>query len=108
MLTTVAALALMPEPPEPPGLLGWDKLQHTAAYAFLAWWFLQAWEGRRPMLWCLFLVAAGCAIEGAQALTAWRQPSVLDAVANTLGVAIGGLIWRGPLGGILSRLDALI
>ena len=107
MLAVVVTLSLLPDPPKPPGPLGWDKLQHTTAYAFLAWWFLQAWEGRQPLAWCAFLVAVGCGIEGLQALTAVRQPSLLDAVANTLGVALGGLIWRGPLGGVLSRLDAL-
>ena len=107
MLAVVVILSLVPDPPKPPGLLGWDKLQHTAAYAFLAWWFLQAWEGRRSLAWCVFLVAVGCGIEGLQALTSLRQPSLLDAIANTLGVALGGLLWRGPLGGVLSRLDAL-
>ena len=107
MLAVVVTLSLVPDPPQPPGLLSWDKLQHTTAYAFLAWWFLQSWEGRRPFFWCVFLVAVGCGIEGLQALTAVRQPSILDAIANLLGVAMGGLIWRGPLGGVLSRLDAL-
>lgn len=107
MLVALATLSLLPNLPQPGGVLGWDKLQHTAAYAFLAWWFLQAWEGHRPLFRCLLLVAAGCAIEAAQALTTWRQPSVLDVLANTLGVAIGGVFWRGPLGGVLARLDAL-
>ena len=107
MLAVVVTLSLVPDPPQPPGPLSWDKLQHTVAYAFLAWWFLQAWEGRRSLAWCVFLVAVGCGIEGLQGLTPMRQPSLLDAIANTLGVALGGLLWRGPLGGVLSRLDAL-
>ena len=107
MLAVVVALSLVPNPPQPPGPLSWDKLQHTAAYAFLAWWFLQAWEGKRSLAWCIFLVVVGCSVEGLQGLIPLRQPSLLDAIANALGVAFGGVLWRGPLGGVLSRIDAL-
>ena len=105
-LGLVALLSLVPSPPELPGALGWDKLQHTVAYGFLAWWFLQAWEGRRALAWCALLVAVGGLVELLQGLTSLRQPSLLDALANALGVALGAWLWRGPLGGVLASLDA--
>jgi VanZ family protein len=105
-LGVVVFMSLMPSPPQPMGLLGWDKFQHTAAYGFLAWWFLQAWEGRRALGWCVFLVIVGCLVEVLQGLTPLRQPSLLDVLANSTGVALGALLFRGPLGGTLVALEA--
>lgn len=79
--------------------MGSDKFQHTGTYALLAWWFGcaadRAGVGRRLSV-ALALVAMGTAIEGLQALLPPREPSLLDALANALGVVLGGLLAAVP------------
>lgn len=98
LLAAVVIMSLIPGPPSPP-VLTWDKSQHAIAWGVLAWWFLQAWEGRRPIGWCLFLLAVAAIVELLQGTTGYRTADGLDMLANTVGVAIGFTLWYTPLGG---------
>ncbi|HEX5756555.1 MAG TPA: VanZ family protein [Arenimonas sp.] len=75
--------------PPPPGS---DKLGHLLAYALLAAWAALIFRRGRPLAWALLgLLALGCGLELAQGwLTSTRAMEWLDAVANTLGVLLGG------------------
>ncbi|MDQ0465612.1 VanZ family protein [Caulobacter ginsengisoli] len=78
-----------------------DKIEHSAAYlglSLLGVWAFPAWVRRVA----IGLVLGGIGVELAQAAMGWgRQGDPLDALANTLGVAVGvglalliGLGWR--------------
>ena len=71
----------------------WDKVEHFIAYAVLAVLGARAFPGR-PWLLAAALVANGVGVEILQeAMGLGRQGEVLDALANTLGIAAGlGLI----------------
>ncbi|MDN5850468.1 MAG: VanZ family protein [Nitrococcus sp.] len=100
-------MSLIPNPPSPPSILAWDKLQHTIAWGLLAWWFLQAWEGQRPIGWCLFLLVVAAIVELLQGTTGYRTPDGLDMLANSVGVALGFTLWYTPLGGTFHWAEGL-
>lgn len=80
-------LAVTPQP-DPPGL-GWDKLNHVAAFLVLAALAEAGWPGRVALPWRLaFLLGYGLLIELVQALLDYRQGSVLDFVADVAGIAL--------------------
>lgn len=87
-------LSLLPSPPQPPEWLGWDKLQHAAAYALLVWLLGYAFS-LRP-LWRSWLpgialaTGYGVLMELLQGwLTSYRDPSLADAIANLAGALLG-------------------
>lgn len=66
-----------------------DKAEHFIAYAVLAALGARAFPGR-PRLLATVLVANGVGVEVLQqAMALGRQGEVLDALANTLGIAAG-------------------
>jgi VanZ family protein len=68
----------------------WDKLQHLIAYSALAICGTVGFQGRRPRLFVgIGLMVLGCGLEVAQAFTPGRSPSVIDAVANIVGITLG-------------------
>ncbi len=72
-----------------PGVNVWDKLEHAGAYFGLT--LLGAWAFRAGS-WRLAggLFALGVGLEIAQATMGWgRQGDVLDALANSAGIAMG-------------------
>ena len=79
----------------------WDKAQHFLAYAALGGVGWLGYPDRRHMIMLFFgLMALGIGLEAAQTLVPGRFPSVVDAMANTLG-ALAGLIvssriWSPP------------
>lgn len=85
----VIYLSLTPEPPEFPGPLHWDKLDHLAAYAVLMAWFAQLY--RTPRMHA-FLAGAfillGAGLEFLQHATGYRTLDIADMTANTLGVLL--------------------
>ncbi|AKC86522.1 hypothetical protein [Pseudoxanthomonas suwonensis] len=83
-----------------------DKLEHLLAYALLAAAAVQLFRpGRRLLAIGAGLVLMGVALEFAQgALTATRQADPADALANTVGVALGLLTALTPWRDALSRL----
>ena len=66
-----------------------DKIEHFLAYAVLAVLGARALPGR-PWLLAIVLAANGVGVEILQqAMALGRQGEVLDALANTLGIAAG-------------------
>lgn len=73
-----------------PRVAVWDKLQHLAAYAALAFVFAGALGRGRWKSVLAGLALLGAALEIAQGASgAGRQASGLDAVANLLGAGVG-------------------
>ncbi|MFN4088781.1 MAG: VanZ family protein [Alphaproteobacteria bacterium] len=70
-----------------------DKLQHFGAYAALAFVAVLAWPSRQPLgLVLIGLAVAGPVIELLQLLVPGRSASVVDAVADVVGVTVGAAI----------------
>lgn len=107
LLAVVVILSLIPGPPSPP-LLTWDKSQHALAWSFLAWWFLQAWDGRQPLDRCLLLLGVSAIVELLQGMTPYRTADWHDVLANAVGVASGFMLWCTPLGGALHWLEGWV
>ncbi|WP_339825537.1 VanZ family protein [uncultured Arenimonas sp.] len=99
-------LSLMPAV-DLPGPAHSDKIGHFLAYFILSAWAVWTFRSRRAhLLAALALVALGVAMEFAQAnLTKVRLGDVRDALANTLGVAVGLSLTFTPLQFALERVD---
>ncbi|WHL20548.1 VanZ family protein [Stenotrophomonas acidaminiphila] len=103
----MVAVCLLPPPPLPPLPENGDKAEHLIAYFLLAASAVQLFRrGRALAAVGLALVAMGVCIEFAQgALTATRSADPFDALANTLGVAVGLATAFTPLRDLLLRLQ---
>lgn len=89
-LLLVAILSLSPPAYLPSPVFSlWDKAQHAAAFAALAFLGLQAHTSRVRWQLVIALLALGGAIELAQASTGWRYGEWLDWMADAVGIAIG-------------------
>jgi VanZ family protein len=107
----IFALSAQPTLPSIKGVLGWDKLQHFAAYAALAascglWASPGAWKLRRAA--CFFAAALIASVYGAtDELHQWfvpgRDANVWDWLADTAG-AFGG---AGIAGALLTKTEKL-
>lgn len=88
-LAVIAWLSLAPSADLPQGLTFWDKAEHACAYlglALIGGWAFPERIGRLAL--GLFLVGVG--VEIAQSLMGLgRQGDPVDAVANTVGIALG-------------------
>lgn len=88
-LLVIAWLSLSPIEELPVSVSLWDKAQHAIAYFGLALIGAWAFPDRSGRL-AVGLVAFGVGVEILQAAMALgRQGDAIDAVANTLGVAVG-------------------
>jgi len=85
--------------PQPPGVFGWDKLQHLLAYGVLGFaiglWISPAFWRNRSLLALLLTTLIG-SVYGAideihQYFVPGRHSNVFDWVANTLGSFLGAL-----------------
>lgn len=88
----VGWLSLIPQAALPETGLS-DKLEHLLAYGVLGLAGCMAFPDHRKHV-LVGLIFYGAALEGLQALVPGRTPSLLDGVANTLGVGFGYLILR--------------
>lgn len=76
-----------------------DKILHGVAYGVLAVLSCRALAGRRKVGWghvlggVLVAASYGAVLEVLQGALGHRKSSVLDAGANALGAASGGLLW---------------
>ena len=93
LLVVVSYLALTPFPPH--GVdLGWDKLNHTAAFAalaFAAWLGLPAPRYNQRLL-LLSLLAYGGAIEILQLWVPGRSCEWGDLAADAVGITVGACL----------------
>lgn len=98
LVVLVGWLALQPRPPASMSL-GWDKLNHGAAFAALAF---SAWLGhvasmRRRVVALLALWVYGGLIEVAQTWLPPRQGDWADLLGDTVGLAVGTALAVGVL-----------
>jgi len=85
--------------PQPKGILGWDKLQHLAAFAVLAaatgLWITPAFWKRRPVLSLSLVALIGSAYGVVDELHQYYVPgrfsSSWDWLADTLGALLGAV-----------------
>ncbi|GHV00121.1 hypothetical protein FACS189483_09960 [Spirochaetia bacterium] len=89
--------------PHPKGILGFDKVQHCAAYMALSvalgfWFFPERWR-RYPLrtLFAVILIASiyGILDEIHQYFVPYRDCNVWDWLADTLGAIVGALAVLG-------------
>jgi VanZ family protein len=72
----------------PPSTSMFDKVEHAGAYCLLA--LLGAWSFRPLLPLAAGLILFGAGVEVLQAvMDLGREGDVLDALANTVGVAVG-------------------
>jgi VanZ family protein len=99
-------VCLTPQPPPGPDVPFADKWEHFTAYGLLMAWFCQLALPRSRWRLALAFIAMGGLIEGLQALGGVRSAEWADALANTVGVALGWLATLGPAGRLLEKLEA--
>jgi len=104
LLVAVSYLALTPRPPEDLDL-GWDKLNHIAAFTALAFTASMAHpESARLRLWWLVtLLAFGGLIEIVQLFVPGRSGDLPDLLGDAIGVALGAAIAAAVLRSAISR-----
>jgi VanZ family protein len=90
LIITVGVLALTPAPAVDLGL-GWDKLNHTLAFAALAWCAVLGYRAPRALQWALLagLLAFGGLIELLQQFVPNRSAEWGDLLADAIGIGIG-------------------
>ncbi len=87
LLCIVTWLALTPAPP-PSADLGWDKLNHIAAFAALAAAAFLGYGGAWRRI-AMALLGYGAMIEVLQSFTSARSSDAADLLADGLGIACG-------------------
>lgn len=90
LLGIVTWLALTPAPP-PSADLGWDKLNHAAAFAALGVAALRGFEHRSALV-VLALLGYGALIEVMQSFTPTRQAEWSDLLADAGGLGAACLL----------------
>jgi len=91
-ILVVIVLCLIPGQDVPDIGVG-DKYEHTVAYLGLAGLAMIAARSRRQAaVYLVGLVVLGAVIEVLQQFSPGRSPDVMDALADTIGVVVGGLL----------------
>jgi VanZ family protein len=97
----ILVLSLIPSPPHSETILGWDKLQHAAAYGLLALLlarFLVQWQPLETQAWYvswLTVVGFGVLLEVLQwSMNIGRTADWYDILANSIGSLIVCVIFR--------------
>lgn len=107
LLLLVALLSLMPVSDSVVSVVvGNDKLAHIVIYALLSGWFslLVIWRRSLWWVWC-GLMTYGLLIEFLQGLTDYRFAELNDAIANSIGAALGLICHFTRLRDWLRQLD---
>jgi phosphatidylglycerophosphatase A len=86
LLIILFAFALLPTPTLMKGKFPVDKLLHAGGYFFLTLSFLLGYRSSHSLLIALLLFLLGSSVEGLQILLPWRNPSLADLGANTVGI----------------------
>jgi VanZ family protein len=103
LLVVVTWLALVPSPP-PVLDLGWDKVNHIAAFAALAAVATPAFPGRTGSI-AAALMAYGVLIEVAQSFIPLRTGDWRDLVGDAVGCVLG-LLFAAAIRRLLARLGS--
>lgn len=105
LIVVVSYLALTPEPPASI-TLGWDKLNHLAAFTALAFSAYLSFRASRVTLLILLigLLAFGGLIEILQLFVPGRSSEWGDLLADSIGIACGAFIASSALWAV-SRLQ---
>jgi len=86
-VSLIAYLSLTTATPMPINL--WDKAQHFLAYGFLGFWFLCiSYDKKTAYKYAIGIFTLGIILELLQSLVPGRYPSLLDVIANSLGVIL--------------------
>lgn len=86
-----------------------DKLNHLLAYGFLTGWFGQLiMSGQGRLVLIVGLCALGLAMEVVQSVLPHRWFDLVDAVANTVGIAAGAVALHFGADKILAKFEAVI
>ena len=94
-MMVMTALFLVPQEFVSSGIFDWwDKAQHAVAFGTL---MLLGFIAYSKYFWemVISLILYGAVIEIIQSWTGWRQGDVMDALADTVGVLVIGLLIRG-------------
>ena len=96
----IAVMAVVPVPERPAAVLPWlDKAAHLCEYLLFAWCVARATcasgSSRRTILAVSVLCSAayGALLEGVQFWLPYRSAEWADALANTIGAALGAWLW---------------
>jgi VanZ family protein len=109
LIGLVVYLSLTPHPPTLLSFPNADKLEHGFAYGSLALWFCQIYlSARSRMVTIAVLIGLGVGLEFVQGWTGYRFFEVWDMVANSIGVLIGFLLVRTPLGRLFVSIEAAL
>jgi len=94
-ICAVILLSLVPRVELPVDFWNADKVYHFAAYAWLALLPVIGFADRRTALCAAFtMIILGALLEAVQYFVPGRMFSVLDILANTLGVILGIVLGR--------------
>jgi VanZ family protein len=94
LLAVITALAVFPKPPAAASL-GWDKLNHLAAFVGLGLLARAAWPRAGWTPWLGGLMGYGLLLELAQGLTPTRSAEAADLLADGAGLAVAALLIKG-------------
>lgn len=104
LLLIVAILSLTPVPMDGPE--NFDKIVHVLLYVFLSGWFSLLVAKPGNLWWSFTLLAVyGFIMEVLQGMTGYRSFEVADAIANSIGAALGVLVYFSRLRAVLIRVD---
>lgn len=77
-----------------PSFIFYDKFMHFTAYLVICFWHCRMFPGRRFSV-LLACISLGACIEVLQAYLGYRDASLMDELANSLGCGLGYLLARG-------------
>lgn len=90
LVAAIIVISVIPSPPSVDFEQG-DKLGHLLAYGGVMFWFSQLYQTTRTRLaYAVGFIAMGISLEFVQRALGYRSFEVLDMVANTIGVLLGG------------------
>jgi VanZ family protein len=105
----VIFFSLTPRPPDVLGFQGGDKLQHLFAYTVIMLWFgLIYFPGRAYRNLGIIVFTIGVTLEIIQGITGLRSLSLLDMLANGLGVFLGWLLAKTRLSSALIQVESFL
>jgi len=109
LVCLVAYFSLIPLPPQPVSFAHADKLEHGIAYTLLSLWFCQLYLSiRSRTIVIAALIGLGIGLEFVQGWTGYRFFDVWDMVANSIGVLLGFLLVRTPLGRLFIFIETVL